>query len=272
MLKKYSKNIILLMLLIYAGLPAFPQKNKPARVANMEVLVIENSKLRISYDILNSDSSRRHEVNLIFFSTDDNRALFPRTISGDIGVISGDGRKTIEWDITKDFNQMQEDFYPMLILDGRDRIGTSTGGWRNAALSLAVPGLGDYFVASAYDMKIKPWMRTLATYAFIGAGYYTQKTRVREEYIQLEYTHGSMYEGGPIVPMFVPKVYPGEVHYRFFKWDSEIFYTIGGAIWLADIFWVFNEGYINDKISKFYWGKDLKIIAANKQLGISIKF
>ena len=272
MLKRGFKKLILFLLLINAGLTVSSQNNKPARVGNIEVNVIENSKIRINYDILNSDSARLYEVNMIFFSKDDNRAMFPRTTNGDIGMVRGAGRKTIEWDITKDFKQMKEDFYPMLILDGRDRIGSSSGGWKNAALSLAVPGLGDYFVADTYDMKIKPWMRTIAAYAFIGAGYYSQKTRVREEYIQLEYAHGSIYEGGPIVPMFIPKVYPGEVHYRFFKWDSEIFYTLGGAIWLADIFWVFNKGYMNDKISKFYWGKDLKIISGNSQVGVSFKF
>ncbi len=267
-----NKYIILLVILLLPSLLLYPQKKKEARIDNMNVSVKDNTTIVIDYNILNSDSLRMYEINLILFSRDDNKAMFPRTLSGDIGMVMGMGDKTIRWDITRDFKQMQEDFYPMLILDGRNKIGQNSGGWSNAFISMAVPGLGDYFVADSYNMKIKPWMKTLAAYSFIAAGYYCQQTRVREEHIQLDYTHGSLYEGGPIVPMFIPKVYPGEIHYRFFKWDSEIFYTIGGAIWLVDILWVFNKGFMNDKISKFYWGKDLKIIANNSQIGVSLKF
>jgi len=150
------------------------QKNR-ARVENIKMDFISN-RFEIDYAIVNSKPDQRHDIE---FYVLDNRGgvVFPDSLRGDIGSGISPGRdKKIIWDIYTEYDIVQGNFNPKIILDGTGKFGVK-GGPSNALLSLLVPGLGDYFVADHRKMKIKPWTRTITSYAFVGMGLASLRNR-----------------------------------------------------------------------------------------------
>ena len=131
-----------------------------------------------------------------------------------------------------------------MYIDGTSTSKIPKGGPEKMFFSLLVPGLGDYFVANSREMKFKPYMRLASVAGFLVLGYgasndrwveYNESIIIRREYV---YGQGWIQKEETIR-------LAGDTNYKYFKHDAEILYTLGAAIWLADVFWVLNKGYHN---------------------------
>lgn len=219
-----------------------------AKVKNAEIGIQQNKAL-IHYDIKSSGKSSGHSVHLKFLDKQYN-LITPNTLSGDVGAnISNGIDKTIEWDITNDFQLLSSKIRPVLFVDGVSKEFSSSGGPSNAIFSVIMPGLGDYFVADHRLMHFKPYLRTISSLGLIGLGIYAGNQRYRAEgqYIAVLAVH--YLQGGS--PERYKEIYEeGDLQYWLFKGDRELFISLGAAIWLADIVWVLAKGTNNKNFLK----------------------
>jgi hypothetical protein len=218
---------------------------RPAIAKHIEIGVRQNRAL-ITYDLVSRKIGSNHLVQLSFID-ERNNMIWPTSLTGNVGasISSGEGR-TIEWDITRDYHQLSLMITPVIFVDGLSKQFSNTGGPRNALLSMIIPGLGDYFVADHRIMKFKPYLRTASSLGFIALGIYAGNQRYNEEgeWKLFLKPDSWRYEG---MDQYFEKYVEGDVHYYWFKGDKEVFISLGAAIWLADVIWVFAKGTNNQK-------------------------
>lgn len=238
--------------LIFAGLllitPANLMSQRLAKVKNID-LGVEQNKAIIQYDLKSSDKSSMHSVQLKFLDKEFN-LVTPVSLSGDFGshVYCGT-EKAIKWDILSDQELMGADITPVIFVDGVSKEFNRAGGPGYAALSLLIPGLGDYFVADHRMMKFKPYLRTLSSLGLIGLGIYADQQRYLTDgqYISVLRADSWRYTG---FDRYVDVWEEGEYQYWLFKGDKELFITMGAVVWISDIIWVMVRGSNNKKFLK----------------------
>jgi len=242
----YHRRLVILGLLLLTSANLFAQRI--AKVKNVEIGVQQNKAL-IHYDIKSSGKGSGHSVHLKFLDNQYN-LITPNTLSGDVGAnISNGINKTIEWDVTNDFQLLSSEIRPVLFVDGVSKEFSSPGGPGNAFFSILMPGLGDYFVADHRLMHFKPYLRTISSLGLIGLGIYAGNQRyLAEGQYKTVLVVSSIYGGSP---NRYKEIYEeGDQQYWLFKGDSEIFISLGAAIWLADIIWVLARGTNNKNFLK----------------------
>lgn len=218
-------------------------------VARNVDISIQQNKAYIHYEIAAKKASSLHRIELMFLDENYNLVTPSRT-TGDIGLNIGPGEgKTIIWDITHDLELLGTEIKPVIFVDGASKQYNSTGGPRNALLSVLIPGLGDYFVADHRMMTFKPYMRTVTSLGLIGLGIYLGNQRyLAEGYYELTLKANSWrYEGED---RFYDRYIEGSLQYEWFKGDKEVFIALGAAVWAADIIWVLARGSNNMKFRK----------------------
>jgi len=207
------------------------------------------NKAIIEYDLKSSDKSSKHSVQLKFLDKQFN-LITPISLSGDVGpnIYTGTD-KTIQWDIISDQELMGSDVIPMIFVDGVSKEFNRAGGSGYAALSLLMPGLGDYFVADHRMMIFKPYLRTMSSLGLIGLGIYAGDQRYRFEgnYVTVLKPDSWRYTGDERYMQVFQK---GDLQYWLFRGDQEIFITLGAVIWVSDIIWVLVKGSNNKRFLK----------------------
>lgn len=238
------KRIFLLPgLLLLISVSLFSQRKPVAKNVNIE---IRQNKAIINYEIASRNHGSTHLVFLNFID-DQYNLVTPNLLSGDVGPgIQSGVHNSIVWDISNDVQQLGSDISPVLFIDGYSKQFSNTGGPRNALLSLIVPGLGDYFVADRRMMKFKPYMRTISSLGLIGLGIYVGEQRYRSqgEYKLVLKPSAWRYTGDD---KYFERFFEGDIQNFWFKGDKELFISLGAAIWIADILWVFAKGNSNER-------------------------
>lgn len=214
-------------------------------------LAVEKDKVLVNYDLENALPDSSYKVNLVF-SDNRFRIIVPDSVSGDIGnmVYGGEG-KQIVWDIRADQIKFKSDYRASLMINGIPDKG-GKGGPNNALLSLAMPGLGDYFVSNYKQRKIKPWYITVSSLGLIGLGIYAGTERYTDYNVDYWSEPNRVWnsETHQFEYIWVDKqqTREGDTHYKFFKADMEVMIGLGAAIWLADIAYVWSRGSQNKKL------------------------
>jgi hypothetical protein len=240
---------------------------------------VAKDQVVIRYDLLGADTGKIHCITVFFSDIDLTNRIHPTEISGDIGCgIRCGSNKTVVWDISKDRQVVDMALQCNVLIDGVWGDG-KTGGPGYAALSLIIPGLGDYFVADRRQMSFKPWMRTTLALGLVGIGVLSAEKRFREQRMSgghLIYKYDNI--SGGMIPVWVPgRLVNGPMNYYLFKDDAEVLITAGATIWLADVLWVMNRGRRNQKAVQLWKGKGeamlmpyLGLGPGNFQVGLSL--
>ncbi|MFC2111181.1 hypothetical protein ACFLQ5_01875, partial [Bacteroidota bacterium] len=204
----------------------------------------------VKYDIVKSKPGNVFNI-LIYFSDEYYTKLYyPENTFGDIGnKVSGGLNKTIIWDIKKDMNVISGNIIPN-VLFANSNFEKNMGGPYNAFLSLAVPGLGDYFIADHKKMKFKPYYKTALSLGCITLGIISAQKRYREVYWSpphIETIYVRHWTGTHWTFLHEDKLFPGrwvegEMKNYLFPGDAETLIGVGAAIWLIDVFWVASKG------------------------------
>lgn len=251
---KYRTITLFLLLCATASITISAQSLRP-RATNIR-MEVANDMVLIHYDLLGNDTTADHCISMFFSDLDLSNRIHPVAITGDIGcaIRCGSGKIAI-WDISRDRQVVDLALQCNVVVDGVWGDG-KTGGPGYAALSLIVPGLGDYFVADRRQMSFKPWMRTTLSLGLVGLGVLSAEKRYREQRMtdgHLIYKYDN--STGVMVPIWVPgRIVNGPLHYYLFKDDAEILITAGSAIWFTDILWVMNRGRRNQKAQQMWQG------------------
>jgi hypothetical protein len=225
-----------------------------AKIVNIRTEMTERA-LVIRYHLASPDPKSLHEV---FLTVVDNRgnAVRPDSVYGDLGTsVAAGPDKTITWEIYKEFDVVYGNFTPVLTLDpasGRKH----AGGPEYAALSLLVPGLGDYFVADPKNLVIKPWQKTAFTAGMLGLSWLALNKRVEVPAVVMP--PGWYYYYPTPDASYVEQIYidhewvsePARTEYWLFNHDAEIIFGIGIASWLFDAIWVTRKGVVNNRVRR----------------------
>ena len=164
--------------------------------------------------------------------------------------------------------------YTVVIIDGKKEQKLKIldfkgfGGPSNALLSIIVPGLGENFVnrgkGSILGQAIPPWITTVSTLGLVGAGtYYNLESN--KNYAQYHLATSQ-----------------SDINFYYDKANSQhklgySLVAIGGALWLADVYWTLRKGSENKKEEKTF-NKNVNItlipttIDNNLALGLTLKF
>jgi hypothetical protein len=249
---KLIEKVSVWVLLLFLAMSAESQKYAP-RIENIRMDFVGNH-VEITYDITGSGLGHTHDID--FYVVDNiGNLVFPDSLNGDIGDGIAPGRyKKIIWEIYREFDVVYGDFEPHLILDGHESYGIK-GGPGYAALSVIVPGLGDYFVADYRTMKIKPYYKTAFSYGFLALALAADLKREHIPPVMGEpgwYWHAYPVGDGHYAwvlmykDVWVKEV--GRTEYWLFRYDAEIFLGIGLTAMLVDVIWVARQGFKNSRL------------------------
>jgi hypothetical protein len=227
-----TRYLLLLLVFVCTVIEAEGQTSR-YEISNVNLEVSQN-QLLINYDLMGRNTDESAPVNIYFY--DHNyHFIKPRFITPAQRTLVAPGKNhQIKWDVTADMKSIRGEITPLLIagdpMDHRFGAGPAAG-----LLSLAVPGLGNYFVTDTRDQIIKPYMRTFAAYGLIYLGMIASRDRERGE--------PSLTNDGGIWKM-------GEYEYKYFNGDAEILISLGLAVWVADIIYVVIKGHRNAALKK----------------------
>jgi hypothetical protein len=258
------------MLLLY---PTGSHAQRPAIAKDISISVAQNKAI-INFNLHAREPASTHLVQLSFID-EKNNVIWPTSLSGNVGGnIESGPHRAIEWDITDDYQQMSSMITPVIFVDGISKQYSNTGGPKNALLSLMVPGLGDYFVADHRIMRFKPYFRTISSLGLIALGIYAgnQRYYAEGEFKLFLKPDAWRYEGSD---RFFEKYVEGDLQYFWFKGDQELFISLGAAIWLADVVWVFAKGSNNQKFinaTRKDSGLRLGYVPGGMSLNYSVQF
>ena len=225
-------------------------QDSPARIENVQTET-KGKTMVVRYDITQSSPDRLHQVDFVVL---DNRrnAIYPDSVSGDVGsAVTAGLDKQITWEIYKEFDLVYGDFQPRLVIDVNNNKRHRRGP-EYAALSLLLPGLGDYFVADVKDMKVKPYYKTISTAAILGFSWaaYSKREAISPLmappgwYLSADAPPGEKYA---YIDHYW-EIEPASTNYWLFPYDSEIILGIGLASWLFDVIWVARQGVVNNRV------------------------
>ncbi len=251
------KIIILSAVLACLNLANLYAQESNARIENTDFYII-GDQIMISYDLVGASSQEIFNLSLECV-TENNEIIIPVSVEGDIGegIKPGKGKK-IYWDVYKDVEELTGEIEFRVVTVSVERI---YGGPVNAAYSVLVPGLGDYYVADPADLKIKPYYRTIAAYMLVGYGVYERinsnrkyddykSSRSRDEFDDL-YKKANT------------------ANHR-----SYIALGAGIAVWTCDIVWVLVRGTRNSKQNKyrFQGSVDGGLLLGFNEYGLNVKY
>jgi hypothetical protein len=225
-------------------------QDSPARIENIQT-EITGKTMVVRYDITHSSPGNRHQVDFVVLDNRKN-ALCPDSITGDVGPAVAAGMdKEVTWEIYKEFDVVYGDFHPRLVIDVNNNKRHSRGP-EFAALSLLLPGLGDYFVADVNELRIKPYYKTLTTAGILGFSWVTYSKR---EEIPPVMAPPGWYASADAPPgekyVYIDHYWekePASTHYWLFPHDAEIILGIGIATWIFDVIWVARKGAVNNRV------------------------
>ncbi len=224
-----TRPFLLLLLLAIAAPLTIVNAQKPKYTINNVSLDAHRYKLLVTYDLIGINTQAPVEVTL-FFHDRSYRFLRPISVTParDEKIIPGLSRQ-ISWDVSKDMKMLTAELTPMLI-PGDPADYKFGAGPAAALLSVAVPGLGNYFVTDTREQTIKPWMKTIAVGGLLTLGSVAMRDRYRND--------PYLTNDGGIWKM-------GEWNYKYFKNDAEYLITAGILVWLADVVQVTIKGHQN---------------------------
>ena len=222
----FRKSLVLISVFLLFSSYIFSQETK-ARIGNVDFYYDEEAeRLIITYDILKSSSTEKYEIGLQFLD-DEGTTIYPTSTVGDVGLsISGGSGKRISWDIFGDVDEIAGNIKAIVNINS---VTVSYGGPSKAVLSLLVPGLGDYQVANAGNMIIKPYFKTVAAYGFIAYGM-VQNFKAKKLYDDyLASTDQSEFD---------------DLYDQATKANHQAYIAtgIGIVVWAADVVWVVLKG------------------------------
>ncbi len=244
------KKLTIAFICIFVVLTMVNAQNSSARVENVRTQMTGKS-LVVRYDIISPSSESYHHIDLVVVDNKGN-AIYPDSVSGDFGPLIAVGKdKKIVWDIYREFDVVYGDFKPRVIIDAGDHRKHARGP-EYAALSLLLPGLGDYFVTDARQLRIKPYYKTALTAGILGLSWAAYKNRMDVPaviappgyYLSADAPPGEKYKYFPDGYL----VEPASTEYWLFHKDAEIILGIGIASWLFDVIWVARKGVVNNRI------------------------
>jgi len=232
---------------IFVGCSMLSAQNSVPQIENIRMDMTDN-QLEIWYDITGSPAGTLHQVDFVVVDNMGN-IIVPDSVSGDVGssVVAGNDHMIV-WEIYKEFDVVYGDFSPRLTIDATDN-KRQLRGPEYAALSLLVPGLGDYFVADVSEMKIKPYYKTAFTAGILGLSW--AALRNRHEIPPVMNPPGWYYTMHSPDPIYIDHEWLYKIaltDYWLFPHDAEILLGIGIGSWLFDVIWVTRKGVENNKI------------------------
>ncbi len=192
---------------------------------------LENDRIVVKYNLNDSHPEARYAINLRFV-TDRGEALVPQILSGDVGKgIEPGAGKTIRWDYQADLRDFSGNLKAVV---SASPDFSHAGGPSNAFLSLAVPGLGGFFVG---EDRIRPVATTAVSLGLLGYGLLS-KSRSNKFYD--DYLQGGSFEE-------ISNTYDkaNAAHHRYL-----IATGLAIAVWANDIIWVARRGKQNQEIRK----------------------
>jgi hypothetical protein len=227
-----TRFLFITFVILLSACNLFAQKPR-YEISNVQLDVSQNNLL-INYDLNGKNTNEPTSVSLYFY---DNNYHFikPRHITPSTKILIPPGKNhQIVWNVTADMKSISGEITPLLIAGDPTQYRFGAGP-AAGFLSLAVPGLGNYFVTNTRNQIIKPYMRTAAAYGLIYLGAIASRDRMRGE--------PSLTNDGGIWKM-------GDYQYKFFKNDAEYLISLGLAVWVADIIYVVIKGHRNAALKK----------------------
>jgi hypothetical protein len=234
-MNKKIRLIIMLALLLPVSLTA---QSKKYSIHNLTLQLNEN-QLQVQYDLIGKKTLEPVKVRLLFYDSQ-YRIYIPKAITPEAGLrVAPGSKRSIAWDFAQDMKKIDVGLHPYLIAGEVTAHNFGTGP-EAALLSLAVPGLGNYFVTNTRHQSIKPWMKTISSWGLIALGTIAANERYRDD---------------PELTLDDEKPWKmGDWNYKYFKSDAEFLISAGLAIWVADIVWVAIQGNHNRKLKKSILG------------------
>lgn len=220
---------------------------------------IENNRMVVEYNIINGASNERYNVALHFI-TETGRVIIPRSLTGDIGKKkeAGEG-KTIVWDMDADRFEFSGNLKAVVSVTP---VMYRPPGPSFALLSVAVPGLGGYFMD---EKKVRPIVTTVGTAGLLTYGI-VEKKKSNKYYNDYK-------ESTDIQNLEELYDKANGAHHRYF-----IATRIAAVAWMADIVWVAYRGKKNrnetrqESLSSSGTGFTLVRVNNEVQLGYRIAF
>ncbi len=265
-MKQFSKFLLIGVLCMLFSQKGFSQESKAYIDDNVNFFLMEDGRIRFTYDLVKASSQEFFEVLLEFEIIETGQLLTPKTVEGDIGVnIQGGKGKEIYWDFWVDNPEGivaegvdDPTFQPRLTIINVDRVYAGPG---SAVKSVFVPGLGDFAVKNHKDMIFKPYLKPILAYGLVGVGV-MQMINANNTYDDYLASHN-----------------PDEFQSLYDKTltsatTSAVMIGAGAAIWLSDIIWVAIVGGKNKKENQYrFQGKiDQKMLMGYDQFGPNLKY
>jgi len=239
------KSILSLLILYLSFLQATAQII--SRDISHVSLDFADGKILVRYDLQLKKNMPDCSIDMLFIDEHFN-SFMPVTVTGQTGPgITSGKNKEIFWDFNKDKNLIQKRIRPVLIQDATTYFQKHGKSPYNAFLSVLFPGLGDHRVADPHNMIIRPCIRSAATIGLIGLGIVALDNREKTPAYR---TYEPGFEQHPVF-------HPATTEYWAFPHDGEVFIGVGAAAWLADVFWVYSQGKINESMRKCFKDKSL---------------
>ena len=262
---------VLLLLTVIHGITC-AQVQHSARIDKVR-MAVRNGKVYVTYDLLDEDADRKHDIGLKFLS-DKHELISPRSLSGDFGPDITAGReRTIIWDINSDIKTIPGRVSPIIVLDLNLYDSRYTGGPENAWFSVLMPGLGDYKVANPQEMKFPPYLRTAVSWGFIGLGIIAsvQRSSAVGHYETYIPQYGWYGQNLSYDASLKTRYVEGPTKYWLFRGDSEVFIAAGVMVWIYDILWVSSRGKSNQRLIKSLENQQLSLMPMQKGIGLSYR-
>ncbi len=263
------RTVAPILFLLLAGTAAVQAQKREIRIRNVRTSMIDKI-IEITYDITGPANGSTHVVDLAVV---DNKGhvIYPDSVSGDVGAgVTAGEEKRIIWEIYKEFDVVHGDFTPRLTLDAGEN-KKQVRGPEYAALSLLLPGLGDYFVADVKEMKIKPYYKTAFAAGMLALSW--TAIRNREVIPPVMNPPGWYYTMNSPDPIYINHEWLQTIEqtdYWLFQYDAEIFLGVGVATWLFDVIWVARKGTLNNRVRKGIPGQ-LSLLPAPQGLLLSYR-
>ncbi len=218
---------------------------------------LEDDRIIVGYSIITHTPVEYFDVDLKFI-TETNEEIIPKALKGDIGknVRVGTG-KTIVWDPGMDQTVFSGNIKAVVTIIPSV---IYSRGPSYAILSVAVPGLGGYFLEGN---KIRPVAATIGT---LGLMTYGIISKVQANRYYEDYKQGS--DSDEFQELYEQA---NHAHHRYF-----ISTRIAAAIWIADVIWVYRNGNRNKKairpLLQTSSGSGLTINYMNKEVQVGYRF
>jgi hypothetical protein len=229
-----------------------------ARITDVD-FHLEGSFIVVNY-VLGGTIPKEELTIELSFVTEGNEKIIPHTVSSDAGTnVFMNGNRVVIWDIEIDKPSVTGIMKAVVSITSAKIL---YGSPKNALLSVAVPGLGGFFVEKN---KTRAALTTVSTIGLIVYGI-NQKNYSRKYY--REYNSG-------IIPADIHNLYnkANSAQHKYF-----VATRVAAAIWVTDIIWVTIKGIKNreesEKAYKTTSDNGLKLNYGNSvlQLGYSVTF